>query len=1028
MMSKGIFHFGCVWRQCLLFIASFCWVGSCISAQPARLDFRHYTIDEGLPSSEVYTTFEDRDGFIWFGTDNGVARFDGYEFTVFDADDGLEDPVVFTIMEDPGGKLWVSTYSGRIYYFAENEFHPYEHNDITTTFKKNNTHVVLLDAKAAGELIVGVKPYGFIKISSRGIVEALTGSTVDPDGYSIYKSQNTIMSAGTGRVHAYSNPSRIAPDPDSRIVKLRVLKADGTDETIKFRVKNQDVRFSIWQGSVWTRSGTDREEVIMASRTDFIVVPTDGGPVQQFPMGDRVVNLIIPGKGENDYWACYNRGAGIEHLVIHPGEVLPRTTSFLEGHSVSSGFFDRNGGFWVTTLDDGIYYCPYPEQKLYLKPDGNESAKSISLALTGPKNFYSGYDDGTLYRYDVGDENLRNVLSPEITESERMFDVFYDTLHKRVYTSTLSFEHDPVNNNRLKKNDVVHYSSNNYSKIFFDNFNYLPRSHPNKLFASRGFSYGLFDLRDQAVLDEVWNGHAEIIGTHVMGISLDGKMLLGTLHGLFKLNRDGEMIPDNLGVEELSGRIVYIKHVHNYGMLFGTRGYGLVYLDRDTSFQIQKTDGLASDMVRNIHEDSKGDFWVSTLNGISKVSFSRRDGSYKIRTFRTENGLPTNEISQAKTWGEEVWLATSVGIVHFNPPALDTVSASPTIRKITVNGEEPASSESYDLPAGKQDVSINFGSINYLLGSQIRYRYRITPDAPWQYSTDRTANYPNLGAGTYRFSVQSMNQDGYWSARTVVDIFIATPWYAAWWFWVIVILFLFGTLIFYFLVRERRRKREQELLIQINELEHAALHAQMNPHFVFNALNSIQNFVLKNDAKQAATYLSRFASIIRQTLRSSVEGKHSLREEVDMLNTYLVLEKLRFKDGFSYDLTVDPLLPLDTIDLPPLLIQPFVENAIVHGLKERQGGGLISIDFSGSSEFLNVRIEDNGKGFDPTENVKNDSLGMDITRRRLAMMNRDMKKTSGMVVEPRKDRDGNLCGTRVTLNIKLKHKVPADTR
>ena len=119
MSTYGILPYRSIERFLRFGAFYLCLVSSCLLAQPGQLDFRHYTVDHGLPSSEVYTVFEDKDGFLWFGTDNGVARFDGYEFTIFDADDGLADPVVFTILEDAEGKLWVSTYSGRVYYFED---------------------------------------------------------------------------------------------------------------------------------------------------------------------------------------------------------------------------------------------------------------------------------------------------------------------------------------------------------------------------------------------------------------------------------------------------------------------------------------------------------------------------------------------------------------------------------------------------------------------------------------------------------------------------------------------------------------------------------------------------------------------------------------------------------------------------------------------------------------------------------------------------------------------------------------------
>ncbi len=1019
MMTCGLFQDGCFGRFFLLVIFVSCWAGSCLLAQPGQLDFRHYTVADGLPSSEVYTVLEDRDGFLWFGTDNGVARFDGYEFTVFGADDGLADMVVFTIIEDGDGKLWFSTYSGRIFYFEKGRFYPYEYNEVTTELKKTNYLVFLTDITPAGDMIFKAKPNKIVRVSPVGEVTILVDRYNSTPHHYLYQEDKVEGVQIQGSPYGYINPYPSIKATTNEGIELKVIGAEKAYPSREIYPSNTNSNFSIRYGSIWTRPITGEREAILTSTSELFIVPLDGGAVRQFPIQDRVINFTMPGFGERDYWAFLNRGRGLEHYVFLPGEELPQVASFLVGHSISSGIFDRKGGFWVTTLDAGIYFCPYPKQKLYLKDDLTQNSKSTSLALTGPSNFYAGYDDGSIYRYDEGDMGLWDILKSEVDTNTLMADIFYDSAHANVYSPHFSFDHPLKKNQKIGEKDIKRHTLITKKNDNFTYFNHFPESSPNKLFAARGLSFAVFDLTENSILTDSRSLGTKFRGGHVLGIDLEENMLLGTLQGLLEITTEGCTKANNRGVDELSERIVFIKHINDRALLFGTRGNGLIYQDRDTSYQIKESDGLASDNIRHLHKGKYGYFWVSTLNGFSKVKFSTDGLSYALRTFRTENGLPTNEVFQTDTWGDEIWLATSAGIVHFVEPPLDTISPKPTIREVRVNGVEMTVAAEYGLPAGKQDVSIRFGTINYFLGDQVRYRYRITPDAPWQYSTDRTVNYPSLGAGFYLFEVQSCNQDGFWSKRESVEIFIATPWYATWWAQGIGLLFFAGALSTYFLIRENRKKREQNFLLQINELEHAALHAQMNPHFVFNALNSIQNFVLENDAKQAATYLSRFARVIRQTLRSSVDGQHTLREEMDMLKTYLVLEKLRFKEGFSYELTVSPDLPLDAIKLPPLLIQPFVENAILHGLEGKRGGE-INVAFTGSAEVLHVHIEDNGKGFDPTSAVKKESLGMDITQRRLSMMNKELKEKSGMNIEVIQDAQGQICGTRINLVINLK--------
>ncbi|MEM6377115.1 MAG: histidine kinase, partial [Bacteroidota bacterium] len=220
-----------------------------------------------------------------------------------------------------------------------------------------------------------------------------------------------------------------------------------------------------------------------------------------------------------------------------------------------------------------------------------------------------------------------------------------------------------------------------------------------------------------------------------------------------------------------------------------------------------------------------------------------------------------------------------------------------------------------------------------------------------------------------------------------------------------------------FYLREKRRREELEMITQIDALERSAIQAQMNPHFVFNSLNSIQHFILESDTKQAVYYLARFASLIRKTLRASVDGPHSLKEEIEMLKIYLALEKLRFKDTFDYQITIAPNINPEGIYLAPMLVQPFVENAIIHGVADMDRGGLITVHFGRSSQEIQVTITDNGKGFDPEGIDANSSLGVSITRKRLNK-NLNNKQLDGLRIEPRRNQEGQPAGTVVHLRIK----------
>ena len=220
-------------------------------------------------------------------------------------------------------------------------------------------------------------------------------------------------------------------------------------------------------------------------------------------------------------------------------------------------------------------------------------------------------------------------------------------------------------------------------------------------------------------------------------------------------------------------------------------------------------------------------------------------------------------------------------------------------------------------------------------------------------------------------------------------------------------------------------KKELALQKQVTELEKKALQAQMNPHFIFNCLTSIQKLIMENDAVNAVRYLTRFSKLVRGTLNASVAGEVSLQEEIDMLTNYLDLEKLRFKEAFDYDIQADPSLDLFDTAFPPMLLQPYVENALRHGMANKQNGGKISIRFrpggqgpKGASGGILATVTDNGPGIGQANQKKpgHRSVGMSLTQRRLELLGGT--EGGGMVkVSEITGPDGQVGGTKVEVRI-----------
>jgi tetratricopeptide (TPR) repeat protein len=219
---------------------------------------------------------------------------------------------------------------------------------------------------------------------------------------------------------------------------------------------------------------------------------------------------------------------------------------------------------------------------------------------------------------------------------------------------------------------------------------------------------------------------------------------------------------------------------------------------------------------------------------------------------------------------------------------------------------------------------------------------------------------------------------------------------------------------------------EQSFEKKLADSELQALRAQMNPHFLFNCLNSINSFIIKNNQEKASEYLTKFSKLIRRVLSNSKEKKVTLSNELEALELYIEMEALRFNDKFQYELNIDKDLEVDYIEVPPLIIQPYVENSIWHGLMHKSDkDGKLAIKITQEKNVLIYVIEDNGIGREASAKIKSKSaerqksFGMSITKERLKYTNNKKNETTNIVVEDLKDSEGNVAGTRVTIKIQL---------
>jgi LytS/YehU family sensor histidine kinase len=307
----------------------------------------------------------------------------------------------------------------------------------------------------------------------------------------------------------------------------------------------------------------------------------------------------------------------------------------------------------------------------------------------------------------------------------------------------------------------------------------------------------------------------------------------------------------------------------------------------------------------------------------------------------------------------------------------------------------------------------------------VRYRYKLEGlDDNWSTLTSRSeANYGNLPHGKYTFKVKAMNGDGYWSNEYPYTFTIRPPWWHTWWAYTIFSLTFIGMIYALFRYRLNKIRSDHEVKQKTAELEMQALRAQMNPHFIFNSLNSINLFILENNKLQASEYLTKFSRLVRLILNNSREAFIPLEQELEALELYLELESLRFELRFNYEITLDKNIDASALKVPPLIIQPYAENAIWHGLMSKKDRGHLKISLYKEKEILFCRICDDGVGRRKAAEIRSrssstrKSVGMHITAERIAMFQDQGESSTYVTITDLVLPDGSPGGTEVLITI-----------
>ena len=1002
--------------------------------------FRNYTVDDGLPSSLVYRAFQDSKGFIWFCTDKGLARFDGYKFEKFTTKNGLPNNDIWQCAEDSHQRIWFLSYANAFFYFdlKEGKFHTIEN-----PYKEyHDSHVWCFVETSKDSIIVTLSNQKFLYVNPKtGKVisrknDFLFGKTLVDYPLAVNKHflhRNDFFngswllgSFSENLVHNIKHTPHVFPKINTMDIrfwnKIKLIQFDD-DKTI---YANNDSIFIYKAGKFYSR------QLKNLSKTK----------------NDNLSYIFNTGNSKRKFVVTEN-----DAFVLD--ETLQRVNSlnFVNDFELNTVFFDFEKNLWLCSKNRGIYMISKDAvNSNSIVTSLNQSVTCISKDYLN--NIWFGTDKGNLF--------LIKNDKKQVLEQKKINSNFNCPLKKiTISRNKILFSWANRSNIIMSLSKAINDKNIITQELIIDDLtaNIIIKPKKNLETMFKGLGTKSFDITDDnntfligganelfTIKDNKTNyvrNRNLVLNTKILAVlfsQLTNIAYAGTNKGILIISKKGLK---NISIDLLKQKHpILTKPVSSFAednqkaLWTGTDGYGVYRLFQNTVTPIPELAGI---IVNHLYfEKENNRLFVSTNEGIFVLKLKSKglDFTYGIQRISLAQGLPTLEVNAVVVRNQELFVATSKGLAvlplqNSNDNNDKNIPMPLLIKNIKINRQDTTIAQLYNLSYRQNNFDIDFVALSYKSDKNIKYDYKMlssndNSDTTWHAVQDLHKEFSLLSPGKYEFMLRAFDIDGYPSKPIKPIIFIINPpFWQTLWFKFLVGLILLSLILILFYIRTRNITKKEQEKTEVNkkfaELELQALQAQMNPHFVFNALSAIQNFILNNNTEEATDYLSRFSRLMRLFLESSRNKYIALSDEKNLLDHYIKLEELRFKDKFSSKIIVNDSVSLDT-EIPSMLLQPFVENAINHGLVYKEkNDGLLTIEFNRIENRLICTVEDNGIGRNKAAEIKNKSLkpyksrSTEITEDRLRSLELIENTKIEIAILDKVDKNNTPMGTKVTI-------------
>ena len=950
-----------------------------LAQQPVSI---HLTEKDGLPDIEFYDLLEDNKGFIWLAADKGLYRYDGRNYKLFTNPD-KRGRSLFGLKLDNQGRLWCNNLSGQFFYVQDEElklFEDYGHIKTLVDFNIYDNHLIIYEPSR----IVTVD------ISTKSITATVNSSTrsymvdLNYNSKGFYYNKNSIICF-----------SSTVDFQDAKTLNNSPIAAFNQRVIRKFFEWNDQIYYF---NQLQTTSKTSLYQLL------------DGGIIEvDIPIQLQNVIVIHSYNLNNNLWILTNKGIFISQL---DSDVLIVKEHIFKNQYITDLVIDKDNNYWLSTLNNGVFVLPNKQLNKINLPDnvGVQAIEKVNDDL-----LYIATNSNEVFSYNLKKNKFKKL--PE-SFNNKIYNICYNPLAKDLLMVATT-------DSKIYNLDTKQSQSSNLivtkSIDVLDHNQYLI-SLPHSLSIYNKNKDSIYNLRTLRSYGSVLN-------------KTKSKAYCSFVDGLgwvdLKTNKYKKITHNNSPIYALK-----IAISHDDMVWVATDEKGLLGFKNDSLIKtINIKNGLASNLI-NVLVADKNVIWIATDKGLQSYNYKTKT----LNTINKQDGIDSYNINAIEVVGDQVFFSSNTGLYQFNSNKINTLrsTSQPYFTNVSIQERDTIIKTSYTLKQTESEIRFGFNVNGFQTNQFVDFEYQLEGyDKNW-IALDNGLNFVKfntLPAGQFKFNVRAKNrsQNNYTNPISIA-LTVRLPFYKTWWFYLLFLLSSVGLVWWYYSQKTKRlniaqfqalekAKINQQLVF--SQLEN--LRSQMNPHFIFNALNSIQDYIILNESKLARQYLVKFSRLIRTYLEHSQANEITLNEEIKTLRLYLELEKDRFDDDFKFEINIHQDLDLENTFVPTLFIQPYVENALKHGLLHKKNNKKLVLNFKQdiNNQSLICEIIDNGIGRKASAIIKNQrqdnykSFATFANQKRIELLNRSHNKAITLTIEDVINAKHDICGTKVVIKIQV---------